>query len=413
MAAARCNTAFPCVAARRVFSLMHRTRIDGRRRLRVIVDAFARFRFRRTPRLQKKKKSPSAESNLTPPARWSDVLPTAPTPPGCRDDRRAVRCRCAWPSSRACGRLRTNPLLDARQIVDNFRTPSPIFAIFFCSVSPTRRAPYCREFRASVPRRRRVRRRPPASIGFSVASRRGRRVVPRRRPRRPNRSSDRDEIFRPGGRRVAASDRRVSSLCVDGDRSADGSERCPRIVRFSTFSLRFSNLTFRPTGPDRRRSRRRVGRLRPRPSDVVSTGVAARFFEPSSKNAVFARFSAIFRFLSPADRPLRVGGESRLAPRRAPTPGVRRREPCALLGGKFLWGAKNRFSPTLGAPPESPFPRTLSGRRFSSLPPRRSPTAKTASESDPVWRFYLSEAAEFRTLLPRYKNSGYCHGGAP
>jgi hypothetical protein len=77
----------------------------------------------------------------------------------CRDDRRGVRCRCARPSSRACGRLRTNPLLDARRIVDNFRTPSQIFAIFFCSVSPTRRAPYCREFRASVPRRRRVRRR--------------------------------------------------------------------------------------------------------------------------------------------------------------------------------------------------------------------------------------------------------------
>jgi hypothetical protein len=30
----------------------------------------------------------------------------------------------------ADGRLRTNPLLDARRIVDNFRTPWPIFAIF-------------------------------------------------------------------------------------------------------------------------------------------------------------------------------------------------------------------------------------------------------------------------------------------
>jgi hypothetical protein len=172
----------------------------------------------------------------------------------------------------------------------------------------------------------------------------------------------------------------------------------PNRPNFRLFPVRFSTLTFRPTGPDRRRSRRRVGRLRPRPSDVVSTGVAAGFSNRRRKTPFLPVFPRFSDFLSPADRPLRVGDESRLAPRRAPTPGVRRREPCALLGWEFLRGAKDRFSPTLGAPPESPFPRTLSGCRFSSLPPRRSPTAKTASESDPVWRFYLSEAAEFRTF---------------
>jgi hypothetical protein len=81
------------------------------------------------------------------------------------------------------------------------------------------------------------------------------------------------------------------------------------------------------------------------------------------------RFCPFSDFLSPADRPLRAVTASRLAPSRAPTPGVRRREPCVVRGADFLRGAKNRFSPTLGAPPKSPYPRTLSGRRFSSLPP--------------------------------------------
>jgi hypothetical protein len=240
-----------------------------------------------------KKKSPSAESNLPPPVPRSDALPTAPTPPPSAATT-AVGSDAAARGRRnlradVCERTRFSTLAKSSITFERLRRFS---RYFFCSVSPTRRAPYCREFRASVPRRRRVRRRA-ASVDWPFC-RLAQRVVPRRRPRRPNRSSDRNEIFRRRGRRVAPSDRRVSSLSVDGDRSADGSEGCPRIVRFSTFSLSFSNLTCRPTGPDRRRSRLRVGRLRPRPSDVVSTGVAAGFLEPSSKNAVFTRFPIFF-----------------------------------------------------------------------------------------------------------------------
>jgi hypothetical protein len=50
----------------------------------------------------------------------------------CRDDRGPMPLRVAVVTCvRADGRLRTNPLFDAREIVDNLRTPSPIFLIFF------------------------------------------------------------------------------------------------------------------------------------------------------------------------------------------------------------------------------------------------------------------------------------------
>jgi hypothetical protein len=141
-----------------------------------------------------KKKSPSAESNLQPPARKSDALPTAPTPPpsaattaeGCDAAARGRR------NLRADVFERTRFLTLAESSI-TFERLRRFSRFFFCSVSPTRRSPCCREFRASVPRRRRVRRRA-ARVDWSFC-RLARRVVPRRRPRRPNRSSDRDEIF--------------------------------------------------------------------------------------------------------------------------------------------------------------------------------------------------------------------------
>jgi hypothetical protein len=111
---------------------------------------------------------------------------------------------------------------------------------------------------------------------------------------------------------------------------------------------------------------------------------------------VFPRFSD---FLSPADRPLRVGDESRLAPCRPPTHGVRRREPCVVRGWDFFCGGrKTDFRRLSGLPRIPPIRAPSPDVDFRPSPPRRSTTAKTASESDPVWRFYLSEAAEFLTF---------------
>jgi hypothetical protein len=109
-------------------------------------------------------------------------------------------------------------------------------------------------------------------------------------------------------------------------------------------------------------------------ASVASGRVRRTSFRPVSRHDFSNRrrktpFLPVFRFSFPRrPAPARCTA-SRLAPCRAPTPGVRRREPCVVRGADFLRGAKNRFSPTLGAPPKSPFPRTLSGRRFSSLPP--------------------------------------------
>jgi hypothetical protein len=259
-------------------------------------------------------------------------------------------------------------LFDARRIVDNFRTPSPIFAIFFSfGFADASRAVLSASFARPCP----------AGEAFDDGPRRLAFLSPRPTGGPALTSVASEPLFRSGRNFPAwwPTRRRVRPPSFVALRRRRPVRRRFRMLPpnrpvFDFFPPFFEPRLFARRAPDRRRSRRRVGRLRPRPSDVVSTGVAAGFFEPSSKNRRFYPFFPRFSdFLSPADRPLRVGDESRLAPRRAPTPGVRRREPCALLGWEFFRGAKNRFSPTLGAPPESPFPRTLSRCRFSSLPP--------------------------------------------
>jgi hypothetical protein len=64
----------------------------------------------------------------------------------------------------------------------------------------------------------------------------------------------------------------------------------------------------------------------------------------------------------------------------------------------FCGGRKTGFRRLWGLPRNAPFRAPSPDVDFRSSPPRRSPTAKTASESDPVWRFYLSEASEFPTF---------------
>jgi hypothetical protein len=369
------------------------------------------FAFVADLKCKKKKKSPSAESNLPPPARIvRRSAHCANAAAGCRDDRRPMPLRVAVVTCVRTDVFERTRFSTLAEIVDNFRTPSPIFAIFFCSVSPTRRAPYCREFRASVPRRRRVRRRP-ASIGLFVASR------PTGGPARTSPASE--PLFRSGRNFLAwwPTRRRVRPPSFVALR-----RRRPVRRRFRTlppnrpvfdFFPPFFEPDFSPDGP-------RSTPIAPTRRSPPAASVGRRFdrcrrwfFRTVVEKRRFRPFFRDFPiFFPPPTGP--CASEMKAAWHRdAPRPPASAAgSPVLYSVGNFCGGRKTAFRRLWGLPPNPPFRHPLRVSIF--VPP---PSAESDGEDrvriGPRLAILPLGSRRVPDILLRYKNSGYCHGGAP
>jgi hypothetical protein len=200
--------------------------------------------------------------------------------------------------------------------------------------------------------------------------------------------------FLPAWPTVAASDRRVSSLCVDGDRSADGSEGCPRIVRFSTFSRPFFEPHFSPDGP-------RSTPIAPTRRSPPAASVGRRFdrcrrwfFRTVVEKRRFRPFFRDFPiFFPPPTGP--CASEVKAAWHRdAPRPPASAAgSPAWYAVGIFCGGRKTAFRRLWGLPPNPPIRAPSPGVDFRSSPlggvrrrrprPNRTPFGDSTSRKPP------------------------------
>jgi hypothetical protein len=153
-------------------------------------------------------------------------------------------------------------------------------------------------------------------------------------------------------------------------------------------------------------------------ASVASGRVRRTSFRPVSRHDFSNRrrktpFLPVFRFSFPRrPAPARsdskpLGTEPRPDPRRPP-PGALRGTRCGFFAG----GEKPLFA-DFGGSPKIPLPRTLSGRRFSSLPPSAESDGEDRVRIGPRLAILPLGSRRVPDVLLRYKNSGYRHGGAP